>query len=242
MVLKTVCVIPARLQSTRFPRKMLALISGKPLIQWVYEAAQRVPRFSQVIIAVDAEETKKAAEAFGAQVVMTALDCQSGTDRLIELVQRKQVDADVLVCWQGDEPFIQPLMIEELLQSAGRDDCSIWTLCKRIGDPDSPHVVKVVRNHAGEALYFSRSPIPYYRDAKEKIYYKHVGIYAYTPDALKKIAKLPASPLEEAERLEQLRFLEGGLKIKVHETEHEIFGIDTPEQFEKAKLLLSRPG
>lgn len=238
MVLKTVCVIPARLESSRFPRKILANLGGKPLLQWAYEAAVSTPRFHKVVIAVDAEETKRVAEGFGAKVLMTSVHCQTGTDRLIELVKRKELEADLIVGWQADEPFIKPLLIEELLQTAGKDDCSIWTLCKKTEEAESPHVVKVVRTHAKEALYFSRSPIPYYRDAKTKTYYKHVGIYAFTPDALKKIAELPPSPLEEAEKLEQLRFLQGGLKIKVHDTTQEVFGIDTPEQLEKAKKML----
>lgn len=233
------CVIPARLGSTRFPRKVLAPIHGKPLIQWVYEAAKNVSCFREVILAVDAEETRRVAESFGARVLMTSIECRSGTDRLIELVLRGELKADVFVNWQGDEPLVHPVLIDQLLQTAGQDGCSIWTLCKQIEDASSPHAVKVVRTHANEALYFSRSPIPYYHEGQKKIYYKHIGLYAYTMEALKTIATLPPSTLEEAERLEQLRFLQGGLKIKVHETDHEIFGIDTPEHLESAKLLLS---
>ncbi len=233
-----ICVIPARLGSTRFPRKVLAPLKGRPLIQWVYEAAKKVSRFREVVLAVDAEETRLVAKSFGARALMTSSECQSGTDRLIELVGKGELKADIFVNWQGDEPFVAPELIDQLLQTAGRDGCSIWTLCKQIEDAASPHIVKVVRTHANEALYFSRSPIPYYRGSQKKIYYKHIGLYAYTLDALKKIANLPPSPLEEAEMLEQLRFLQGGLKIKVHETTHEIFGIDTPEQLESAKLLL----
>ena len=233
------CIIPARLNSTRFPRKILAPLKGKPLIQWVYEAAKRVSLFHEILIAVDAEETREVVESFGARALFTSVACQSGTDRLIELVERKEVRADILVNWQGDEPFIMPQMIDELLQTAGCDDCCIWTLCKKMEGEESPHVIKVVLNHSGEALYFSRSAIPYFRDSNKKIYFKHVGLYAYTLEALRRIAALPPSALEEAEQLEQLRFLQGGLKIKVHQTDHEILGIDTPEQLERAKLLLS---
>lgn len=236
--MKIICVIPARLQSTRFPRKILAPLGNKPLIQWVYEAAKKVAHFQEVVLAVDAEETRLIAEGFGAKVFMTSESCQSGTQRLIELVNRGALEADFFVNWQGDEPFISAQLIDELLQSIKQDDCSIWTLCKRTSEASSPHIVKVVRTHSGEALYFSRSPIPFYRDVDEKFYYKHIGIYAYTYGALKKIAALPASALEKAEQLEQLHFLQGGLKIKVHETTHEIFGIDTEEHLQQAKLLL----
>lgn len=232
------CIIPARLASKRFPQKILARLGGKPLIQWVYEAASRITHFHEVIIAVDAEETRAVVEGFGARALMTSLKCQSGTDRLIELVEKRKLKADILVNWQGDEPFISSEMIDDLLQTAGRDDCSIWTLCKLVEEAESPHTVKVVLNHAREALYFSRSPIPYFRDSNKKMYFQHIGLYAYTTHALQKIATLPRSPLEEAEQLEQLRFLQGGLKIKVHQTTQEIFGIDIPEHLERAKLLL----
>lgn len=238
MVLKVACVIPARLQSSRFPRKVLADLGGKPLLQWAYEAAVKTRHFSDVIIAVDAEETRKVAQGFGAKAVMTSIHCQNGTERLIELVKRKELNADIIVGWQADEPFIKEIAIQDLLQTASQDDCSIWTLCKKTHEADSLHIVKVVRNHKKEALYFSRSPIPYYRDGGEKIYYKHIGLYAFTLDALKKIDQLPPSPLEEAEKLEQLRFLDGGLKIKVHETHTDLFGIDTPDQLQHAKSLI----
>ncbi len=232
------CVIPARLGSKRFPQKILAPLGDKPLIQWVYEAAKTVSLFDEIIIAVDAEETKAIVESFGGRAIMTSTHCQSGTDRIIELVKQEKIQGDILVNWQGDEPFISSSMIHTLLQTAREDDCSIWTLCKQIKGESSPHVVKVVVNHEGQALYFSRSSIPYFREPLEKIYLKHIGLYAYTPNALKQIAALPPSPLEEAEQLEQIRFLQGGLKIKVHRTDQEVFGIDTPEDLEKAKLLL----
>lgn len=232
------CIIPARLESKRFPKKILALLGGKPLIQWVYEAAKRTSLFTRVIIAVDAEETKEVVESFGAEAVMTSTHCQSGTDRIIELMSQKKLQTDIIVNWQGDEPFISSKMIHALLQTANRDHCSIWTLCKQCNQEFSSHVVKVVINHENEALYFSRSPIPYYRESVKQLYLKHIGLYAYTPSALQSIASLGSSSLEDAEQLEQLRFLQGGLKIKVHMTDQEVLGIDTPEDLEKAKLLL----
>jgi 3-deoxy-D-manno-octulosonate cytidylyltransferase len=239
---KIACVIPARLQSTRFPRKILAPLHNKPLIQWVWEAAQSVPLFDSVTVAVDAEETARIVQAFGGQPMMTSVDCPSGTMRVCELIEKNQIDADIFVCWQGDEPFLHETMIAELLQTAQTDGADVWTLKKRVSDLKeihSPHVAKVVTDAEGNALYFSRSPIPYHRDMKEVVYYKHIGIYAYTKNALKKLAHLPLSYLSDAEQLEQLNFLYHGLKIRVHETEHEGFGVDIPEHLEKAHEIAS---
>jgi 3-deoxy-manno-octulosonate cytidylyltransferase (CMP-KDO synthetase) len=239
-VKKIACVIPARLKSTRFPRKILALLHDKPLIQWVWEAAKSVPYFDSVTIAVDADETADVVSSFGGTSIMTAESCPSGTMRLGELLRRKKIEADVLVCWQGDEPFLHEQMIGELLQSAHTDTSDIWTLKKRIINPEdvvSPHVCKVVTDQKGYALYFSRCPIPYHRDLKETTHYKHIGIYAYTRDALSRLIDLPTSHLAEAEQLEQLNFLYHGLKVRVHETSHEGFGIDIPEHLEKAHFF-----
>jgi len=234
---KVVCVIPARLASSRLPRKMLAEINGKPLIQWVWEAAMRVKLFDEVIISPDTDELYSVVKGFGAQALMTSERCENGTERLIELQKRGLVQADVWVNWQGDEPFVTASMIKDLLQTC--DDEEIWTLRKKIADPTSPHIAKVVCDTQGYALYFSRSAIPYYRESSvEKIYYKHIGLYAYASSMLKKISTLPFSPLEKAEKLEQLRYLEGGLKVRVHETQSEVFGIDTPEQLASARLHL----
>lgn len=240
---KIICVIPARLKSTRFPRKVLAMLKGKPLVQWVWEAANRVPVFDQVVFAIDDEETKKVVTSFGGVAYMTDAACQSGTDRLVQLAHEKKLDADIWVNWQSDEPFITPEMIQELLQTT-HDNCDVWTLCKEIGhkeDVHSPHIVKVVRNAKLEALYFSRSMIPYYRDNEpniKKVFYKHVGMYAYSDAALKKIYTFSPCMIEQAEKLEQLRFLYYGLKIKVHETSQEIFGIDLPEHLAQAEAFL----
>lgn len=241
-VKKIACVIPARLKSTRFPRKILALLHDKPLIQWVWEAAKSVIHFDSVTIAVDSNETARVVQSFGGTSIMTSESCPSGTMRLGELLQRKKIDADVLVCWQGDEPFLHEQMIDELLQTAQTDQADVWTLKKKILNPEdvlSPHIPKVVTDENGYALYFSRSPIPYHRDLQERVYYKHIGIYAYTRDALNRLIQLPTSHLAEVEQLEQLNFLYHGLKVRVHETSHEGFGIDIPEHLEKAQVLAS---
>lgn len=236
------CVIPARLKSTRFPRKILAPLHNKPLLQWVWESANSVSLFDSVTVAVDAEETANVASNFGANIVMTSESCPSGTMRLCELVLSNQIDADIFVGWQGDVPFMEEEVIEELLQSSHDDNADVWTLKKRLFNNEdilSPHVVKVVTDQHGDALYFSRSPIPYHRDFQETIYYKHIGIYAYTKKALLQIAHQPSCHLAEAEQLEQLNFLYHGLKVRVHETAFEGFGIDIPEHLEKAHALAS---
>lgn len=240
---KVVCVIPARLQSTRFPRKMLCQLGGKPLLQWVWESAKQVSIFDEVGFAIDAHETQALIESFGGKWWMTSETCASGTDRLVELLQKKIVDADIWVNWQGDEPFIHNVMIEELLQEC--DAADVWTLKKKIHSLEevhSPQFAKVVCDEKGNALYFSRSPIPFYRDSKDfetQAYYKHIGLYAFSKEALNKIAAMTPSPLEQAEQLEQLRFLHHHLRIRVHETQHEVLGIDLPEHLIKAESIIA---
>lgn len=242
---KVVCVIPARLKSTRFPKKVLALLKNKPVIQWVWEAASRVPIFDHVTFAIDAEETAETIRGFGGRYEFTSETCPSGTDRLIELLGK--VEGDIFVNWQGDEPFIHQKMIEDLLQSAHDDQSDVWTLKKRLFDSEmqqSKHVCKVVTDAEGYALYFSRSLIPHYRDERpeeDKIYFKHIGIYAYSKEGLSKIGQLKPCAIEEAEQLEQLRFLYNGLKVRVHETHYEVVGIDLPEHLTKAEMILSNP-
>jgi 3-deoxy-manno-octulosonate cytidylyltransferase (CMP-KDO synthetase) len=242
------CIIPARLKSTRFPRKMLSFLGGKPLLQWAWEAATSTAVFDSVAIATDDMEIAELIKNFGGTVYLTSPQCLNGTERLIELQSKGIVDADIWVCWQGDEPFIKEQTINDLLQTAGTDGSDVWTLKERImhkADVESPHIVQVVSDLQGYALYFSRHSIPYYRDQiaeDEKVFYKHVGIYAYARAALKKIATLPASPLELAEQLEQLRFLEGGLKVRVHETKHQGIGIDLPEHLVLAEQVLAKTG
>ncbi|WP_420421473.1 3-deoxy-manno-octulosonate cytidylyltransferase [Simkania sp.] len=240
--MKVVCVIPARLNSKRFPRKVLSRLGSKPLLQWVWEAATACPVFNQVVFAVDHDETAHLVQTFQGEYFMTSENCPSGTDRLIELMDSGLLEGDIWVNWQGDEPFINREMIDDLLQSVEEDSSDVWTLKKKLTDDaevHSPHVVKVVSDLNGQALYFSRAPIPYAR-VEEPTYYKHIGLYAYKTDSLKQIQKMVPTPLEKAESLEQLRFMEGGLKIKVHETSCETQGIDVPEDLLLALRLTSQ--
>lgn len=243
---KIVCVIPARLQSSRFPRKVIADLAGKPLIQWVWEAACKTGFFDQVIVAVDAVETADVVRGFGGHVEMTAVSCLNGTERLIELVKDGRLHGDVFVNWQGDEPFIDSAMIGDLLQTCQKRDADIWTLKKKITDAaqvHSPHTAKIVTDSAGTVLFCSRSPIPFYRDKRpesEKVYYKHIGIYAFTREALLHIACLPLCPIEDAEQLEQLRWIYNGLRLRAHETKKEVCGIDLPEHLAAANALLEK--
>lgn len=244
----TVGIIPARYASTRFPGKSLALIGGKVMIQRVYEQAIRAKSLSEVVIAADDERIAQAAEAFGARVIMTSKSCQSGTDRCAEAAQRFP-QATHFVNIQGDEPFILPEQIDLLTGALTRIEAplAIATLCKRITDLRqalNPNVVKVTRNMRGEALYFSRSPIPHWREApnatqvESGLYFKHIGLYGYSSLALAHIASLAPSPLEQAESLEQLRWLENGLCIAVAETPWETLGVDTPDDLKAAELWL----
>ena len=242
---KIACIIPARLKSTRFPKKMLAQLKDKPLLQWVWESAKKVPFFDEVAFAVDAEVTARLIESFGGKYFMTSENCANGTERLVELLQRGLVDADIFVNWQGDEPFIHEKMIRDLLQSC-EEPSDIWTLKKKIVNRDevtNPHFAKVVCDHSGHALYFSRSQIPFYRDITDfskQVFYKHVGLYAFTRAALKKISTLQPCEIEVAEQLEQLRFLYHNLRLRVHETDYEVFGIDLPEHLARAEAHVDR--
>jgi 3-deoxy-D-manno-octulosonate cytidylyltransferase len=245
---RIVCVIPARLESTRFPRKVLAMLSGKPLLEWVWQAAQKVTLFDDVVFAVDSPLTAQLVADFGGKYFMTSPDCKCGTDRLVELWQSGRVSADIWVNWQGDEPFVNACMIEDLLQTVDDERVHMWTLRKCIQNAQdifSLHIAKVVCDKNGHTMYFSRSPIPCFRDevdpevlVNKKIYYKHVGLYAFTTQALQMISCMGSSDLEDAEKLEQLRFLDHGLCIKAHKTEYEVFGIDLPQDLSKAEKHL----
>ncbi|KKP23888.1 MAG: 3-deoxy-manno-octulosonate cytidylyltransferase [candidate division TM6 bacterium GW2011_GWF2_28_16] len=236
-----VCIIPARLKSTRFPEKILTNLAGKPLLQWAWDAANKTTLFKEIYFAIDSEKTAKLIDSFGGKYIFTSESCQSGTDRLVEIIHSGKVEADIWVNWQGDEPFITPNMLHSLLETCDHEQADMWTLKKRILLPEqisSPNIAKVVTDSNGYALYFSRSTIPYYRDKDENIeqvYYKHVGIYAYTANALRKIAQLGKCYLEDAEKLEQLRLLYYGFKIKLNETDQEVIGIDTPQDLARAQ-------
>lgn len=233
-------VIPARFGSARFAGKVLADLLGKPVIQHVWENAKKAKMVDDLIIAADDERVLKAAADFGAKAVYTSPDQPSGSDRLIEVVN--PLDVKVIINIQGDEPLVRPEMIDDLAR-AMLDDKNVYmaTLAKKIEDKseiENPNVVKVVKDKNGFALYFSRSVIPYRRNDIAPIYYKHIGIYAYTKDFLFQFTNLPKSHLEMTEALEQLRVLEGGYKIKVIETKFDTIGIDTPEDLERARTII----
>lgn len=244
------CIIPARLQSSRFPQKLIAPLCGKPVIQWVWEAACHVQFFDHIVLAIDDQKTAAVLDCIGAPYIMTSKECQSGTDRLVELATQNKIKADIWVNWQGDEPFICQAMIEQLLQSILSSNEDMWSLRKRITNPNditAPNIAKVVCDTKGFALYFSRAPIPYARDEKDLAvlttkypYYKHVGLYAFTTQTLKNIASMHSSELEQIEKLEQLRFLSNNTRIRMHETEYEVFGIDTIEDLHRAENRIKR--
>lgn len=236
-------VIPARYSSTRFEGKILADIQGKPMIQHVWEKAKESRSLDEVIVACDNELVAEAVKAFGAKVVMTAKAHTCGTDRIAEVVN--PLDVKIIINIQGDEPLIQPEMIDHLTNALVIDkSITMATLMKKIENPDEvndPHVVKVVVDKNNFALYFSRAAIPYYpvnTEIKTPAYYKHIGMYGYTKDFLFTYKNFPASRLEKSEKLEQLRVLEEGYRIKVIETKFETIGVDTPEDLEKVKAYL----
>ncbi|MFA5725596.1 MAG: 3-deoxy-manno-octulosonate cytidylyltransferase [Candidatus Omnitrophota bacterium] len=238
-------VIPARFSSTRFEGKILAKISGQPMLQLVYERAKQARLLEDVIIACDHELVADTAREFGAKVIMTSKSHISGTDRISEVVN--PLDVKIVVNIQADEPLIHPSMIDSVA-SALLDDknLNMATLMKRIEDPalvDDPNVVKVVVDKNNFALYFSRAAIPYLAlnaEVKQPAYFKHIGLYGYTKDFLFTYKNLPVSDLEKTERLEQLRALEEGFRIKVIETNFDTIGVDTPEDLERVKLILQK--
>lgn len=243
--MKALILIPARYASTRFPGKPLAEIAGKPMIQHVVEKAQAVSKHA--FVATDDQRIFDRVSEFGGQAVMTSTAHRSGTDRCYEAFQKisaqEQETYDVIVNIQGDEPFIQPEQVEALIACFEDPQIQIATLAKAFeknSDILDPNKVKVVCSAKQTALYFSRSAIPFCRGVdpehwiEETAFYKHIGMYAYRPEVLKKITELPQSRLEKAESLEQLRWLENGYTIAVRFTDHESIGIDTPEDLEKA--------
>jgi 3-deoxy-manno-octulosonate cytidylyltransferase (CMP-KDO synthetase) len=236
---KILGVIPARFASTRFPGKVLSLISSKPMLQHVYERASQARYLTSTIIATDDDRIVQAARRFGAIVRLTRADHLSGTDRVAEIASAE--NAEIVVNIQGDEPLIDPAAVDAaILPLIHEPEIVMSTLKKRIEDPrevDDPNVVKVVTDRAGDAIYFSRYPIPFARDGGAVDHYKHTGLYVYRRDFLLGYSMLPAGPLEQAEKLEQLRALENGFRIRVVETEYESFGVDTPEDLARVSQL-----
>jgi 3-deoxy-manno-octulosonate cytidylyltransferase (CMP-KDO synthetase) len=241
----TIGVIPARYASTRFPAKVLAKIAGKPMIQHVWEKASACENLDDVLIACDHEDVFNAAQAFGAKAVMTNPNHPSGSDRIAEAIEDLMVD--VVVNIQGDEPFIDPATIDDLAVLLKNDSqCFMGTVVKEITtDEDflNPNVVKCVVDEHGHALYFSRSPIPYNRNAHPPVgmkRYKHLGLYAYRKDFLMQYKDWPKGILESVEQLEQLRVLERGYKIKTTVTTYESIAVDTPEDLKKAEAWFAQ--
>ena len=242
--MKFIAISPARYASTRFPGKPLADMNGKPMIQRVFEQVKKC--VDRVFVATDDERIFNAVKAFGGNVVMTSESHKSGTDRCAEAYNNIGSGEDVIINIQGDEPFIKPEQIEAVMACFEDTSTQIATLVKPFSENDgidalmNPNSPKVVLGVNNEALYFSRSIVPYVRGCdvqewlKTNIFYKHIGMYAYRADALAEITKLPQSSLEKAESLEQLRWLQNGYKIKVGITSQETIGIDTPADMQKA--------
>ncbi len=236
--LRTLGVIPARLASTRLPRKVLREVAGKPLLVWVVEAARACPQLDRIVVATDSDEVVVLCEERGFPVQLTSPDLRSGTDRVHAIAQL--IDAEIYVNIQGDEPLLRPEHIAALLRPFARAQVDVSTLKVRCTPENitNPNAVKVVTAADGRALYFSRATIPYDRDperdrASPPEYWKHIGLYAYRKGALELFSTLPPSELERTERLEQLRFLENGLQVYVEPIEHDTIGVDT-----EADLLL----
>jgi len=240
--LRTLGVIPARLASTRLPRKVLREVAGRPLLAWVVEAARACPQLDRVLVATDSEEVAEFCRRIGCAVELTAANLASGTDRIHAVAQLH--DADVYVNIQGDEPLLRPEHILALLRPFAQAEVDVSTLKVRCTEENiaNPNAVKVVTDTDGRALYFSRAAIPFHRDAADPVpqYWKHIGLYAYRKRALNLFPTLPPSGLERAERLEQLRFLENGLAIYVEATEFDTIGVDTEDDLRmvEARLLL----
>jgi 3-deoxy-manno-octulosonate cytidylyltransferase (CMP-KDO synthetase) len=241
--MKSVIVIPARYGASRFPGKSLARIQGRPMIQWVWEAACKSRLTEQVVVATDDERIADTAAKFGADVVMTKKSHRSGTDRIAEVADK--ISSQLYVNVQGDEPLLAPSAVDDLIRSMMESPrVPIGTLAHRIeseSEWSSPEVVKVVCNRHREALYFSRSPLPFQRtfDPTAKLL-RHVGIYAFRARALAEFVSLKPSPLEIAESLEQLRALENGMTIQVIETKYRCLGVDTPADLARIESTLRR--
>ena len=238
--MKIIGVIPARYQSSRFPGKPLALILGKPMIWWVYQQCIKVPELDEVYVATDDERIYKTCEQLGMRVVMTSEQCHTGTDRVGEVAAK--IEGDLFVNIQGDEPTIEPQMISDVIGIFRDESVYFGSLRKQITDEAeirAQSTVKVVVDKNEDALYFSRSVIPSnVKDGQLARVYRHVGIYAYKRDFLTTFIQLPPSELEAGEGLEQLRALENGYKLRVHETQFDTIGVDLPEHIPMVEALI----
>ena len=247
--MKFIAIIPARYASTRFPGKPLALLGGRPVIQHVYEKAAQA--LDEAYVATDDERIARVVESFGGHAIMTRADHKSGTDRIEEAAEKIGTDADVVINIQGDEPFVDASQLKTLQSLFDFEVTQIGTLGKRFDSmeaTENPNSPKIVCDKQGFALYFSRSVIPFVRGQEPKSwlnhypYLKHLGLYAYRREVLREVTQLPQSPLELAESLEQLRWLENGYRIRVGLTDVETVGIDTPADLERAEQFLINQG
>jgi len=235
-------IIPARYQSTRFPGKPLTDILGRPMIWHVFERARQCPSLAAVVLATDDDRIQSTAQKWGIPVVMTRADHPSGTDRVLEAAQKLKLDPDsVIVNIQGDEPTLEPALLTELVNPFHKPDIQVTTPARKIyaAEAENPDLVKVVFAADHRALYFSRSKIPYHRNASTSNYYGHIGLYALRMAALKKFVALKQSCLEVTEGLEQLRLLENNIPIHIVETEHQSIGVDRPQDIEIVTKILS---
>ena len=245
--MKILGIIPARYGSTRFEGKPLALINGKMMIQRVYEQARKADKLAEVVVATDDERIFNAVVGFGGKAVMTSTNHKSGTDRCREVVDKIGAGFDAVINIQGDEPYINPLQINQIAELISDKDTPLASLCKPISDYDelvSHNAVKVVFDKDGKALYFSRYAIPFMRNVEDdkiwlskRTFYKHIGIYAYKTDVLKEVSALPQSGLELAESLEQLRWLENGYTVRMGVTEFESYSVDVPDDIVKIEKI-----
>lgn len=240
--MKVVAIIPARYQASRFPGKLLKMLGSKSVISSTYLAVKKTELFDEVIVAADDARILEEIQSINGKVLLTSSNHQSGSDRIAEVID--EMDVDIVVNVQGDEPFTQKEPLESLIEIFKKDvdkDVAVATLKEKLTDKSEikdPNNVKVITDNNQNALYFSRSVIPFPRDEEQEVdYFKHVGIYAYRKEALLSFTKLPQGTLEKIEKLEQLRYLENGYKIKVAETKYKTIGIDTPEDLEKAKNI-----
>lgn len=249
--MSSIVIIPARYDSTRFPGKVLYPLKGIPVIQHVYQKAKLSKLADEVLVATDSKEIYNKVVSFGGKVVMTDKRHQSGTDRIAEVATT--VNYDIIVNVQGDEPLINSEMIDQVIVLLEDKRADMGTLIKEIKEPEdiiNPNVVKVVIDKQDFAIYFSRSPIPFCRDewqegvevnniVKKFNFYKHIGIYSYRKEVLLSLSKMEQTMLERAEKLEQLRAIENGFKIKTSKTHYETYGVDTPEDIERVERCLS---
>lgn len=240
--MKSVVIIPARLKSSRLPNKVLMDICGKPLIQWVYDRVIQSRYANKIFIATDSEEIAQVVNGFGGEAILTSSTHNSGTDRIAEAV--KNVDCDIVINVQGDEPLIDSNLIDRLIELFHNSDdvyfASAMHQIDSLEDLNNPNIVKVIRDIMGNAIYFSRLPIPFSRDDEVDLsrYYQHIGIYGYKKSFLQKYASLPQTYLEKIEKLEQLRAVENGFKIRMVETDYRSVGVDTVEDLEKVRGII----